>query len=31
MGERGRTFIEGWASPSAVAAAYEHLLARLVR
>lgn len=29
MGERGRTFVEGWASPRAVAVAYEELFAEL--
>jgi colanic acid biosynthesis glycosyl transferase WcaI len=31
MGERGRAFVEGWASPAAVAAAYEALFAELAR
>ena len=30
MGERGRRFVERWASPAAVAAAYESLFAELV-
>jgi colanic acid biosynthesis glycosyl transferase WcaI len=30
MGASGRTFVEGWASPEAVAAAYEGLFAELV-
>jgi colanic acid biosynthesis glycosyl transferase WcaI len=30
MGASGRAFVEGWASPSAVAAAYESLFAELV-
>jgi colanic acid biosynthesis glycosyl transferase WcaI len=30
MGSSGRTFVEGWASPEAVAAAYEELFAELV-
>jgi colanic acid biosynthesis glycosyl transferase WcaI len=29
MGERGRRFVEGWASPAAVAEAYEELFAEL--
>jgi colanic acid biosynthesis glycosyl transferase WcaI len=29
MGEAGRSFIEGWASPAAVAVAYEELLSEL--
>jgi colanic acid biosynthesis glycosyl transferase WcaI len=29
MGERGRTFVEGWASPAAVARAYEELFEEL--
>lgn len=29
MGDRGRRFVEGWASPAAVAAAYEELIAEL--
>jgi putative colanic acid biosynthesis glycosyltransferase WcaI len=29
MGQRGRTWVEGWASPAAVAAAYEALFAEL--
>jgi colanic acid biosynthesis glycosyl transferase WcaI len=29
MGTRGRTFVEGWASPAAVAEAYERLFAEL--
>ena len=31
MGERGRLFVEGWASPAAVAAAYEELIEELRR
>jgi colanic acid biosynthesis glycosyl transferase WcaI len=31
MGEAGRRFVEGWASPSAVAAAYEALFAELAK
>jgi colanic acid biosynthesis glycosyl transferase WcaI len=31
MGERGRRFVEHWASPAAVAAAYESLFADLAR
>lgn len=31
MGERGRSFVEGWASPSAVARAYEELFLSLRR
>jgi colanic acid biosynthesis glycosyl transferase WcaI len=31
MGEKGRRFIEGWASPDAVAEAYESLLEGLLR
>ncbi len=31
MGESGRRFVEGWASPSAVAAAYEALFAELAK
>ncbi|MCX7621315.1 MAG: glycosyltransferase family 4 protein [Acidimicrobiales bacterium] len=31
MGEAGRRFVEGWASPSAVAEAYEGLICRLRR
>ena len=31
MGASGRQFVEGWASPAAVAAAYEELFAELVR
>jgi colanic acid biosynthesis glycosyl transferase WcaI len=31
MGESGRRFVESWASPSAVAAAYEGLFAELAR
>jgi len=31
MGEQGRSFIEGWASPGAVAGAYESLLQELLR
>ena len=31
MGERGRRFVEHWASPAAVAAAYESLFAELTR
>jgi colanic acid biosynthesis glycosyl transferase WcaI len=30
MGSAGRTFVEGWASPEAVAASYEDLFAELV-
>ena len=30
MGERGRAFVEGWASPEAVAEAYEGLFAELL-
>lgn len=30
MGDLGRSFVESWASPAAVAAAYEHLLEELV-
>ena len=30
MGASGRRFVEGWASPAAVAAAYEDLFAELV-
>lgn len=31
MGESGRRFVEGWASPSAVASAYERLFEELAR
>lgn len=31
MGERGRAFVESWASPAAVAEAYEELFASLTR
>ena len=31
MGERGRVFVEGWASPAAVAQAYEALFDELRR
>jgi hypothetical protein len=31
MGESGRRFVEGWASPAAVAEAYEDLFAGLRR
>ncbi len=31
MGEAGRRFVEGWASPAAVATAYESLFAELVQ
>ena len=31
MGEAGRRFVEGWASPSAVAAAYEALFSELAK
>jgi hypothetical protein len=30
MGTAGRTFVEGWAAPEAVAASYEELFAELV-
>jgi hypothetical protein len=30
MGAAGRRFVEGWASPAAVAGAYEELFADLV-
>ena len=31
MGDAGRRFVESWASPSAVAAAYEALFAELAK
>ena len=31
MGERGRRFVEGWASPDAVAGSYEALFEELAR
>jgi colanic acid biosynthesis glycosyl transferase WcaI len=30
MGERGRAFVEGWASPAAVAEAYERLFLEVI-